>query len=110
MLRSVRGPAEHCGWDSAAFLFIGRESDVPNIPPAWNDQFVRDPDGLFTEQLASEFETDVSLPGDAVDTGYSNPDLHLWIAPSDKSGVYVDIDGAFERWPRVSGDDPILCV
>jgi hypothetical protein len=110
LLRTVRGPGEHCGWESAVFLFIGRSGQVQGIPSDWNDQFIRDPDDLFAGKLAARFEVDVEPPADAEDTGYSSSSLDLWIAHSDTSAVFVRAGGTFERWPRVRGDDPILCV
>jgi hypothetical protein len=110
LVRSVQAPAEHCGWESATFLFLGRSGPVPGVTEAMRDQYVRDPDSLFTDLLADTYSSGVELPNDAEFTGLSNGMYRVWIAPSIADAVFVESGDAFERWPRVAGDDPILCV
>jgi hypothetical protein len=109
-LHTFLGPSDHCDWNSATFLFIGRDDPVSGIPLDWYDEYVRNPDGLFTDLLADEFAVDIELPADAAFTGYSTPKLRLWIAPSISTAVFVEVGDESERWPRVEGDDPILCT
>jgi hypothetical protein len=63
--------------------------------------YVRDPEGLFTKYLSSEFRGDVDLPRQAHSTGYSRGDAQLWL---DSSGadeyVFVVRGDEVERWPR----------
>jgi hypothetical protein len=110
LLWSYQGPSEHCDWASAAFLAIGRTGDVAGVPADMNDQYVRDPDHLFVSELATAFQADAELPPGAVDTGYSNGTLELWLDPADSSSVYLRVDDTYERWPRVEGDDPLFCT
>lgn len=110
LIRSVQGPADHCGWSSAGFLFIGRGGNLDGVPAEFNDQYVRDPEGLFDGRLDADFEADLTLPADAMATGYTNGTLDLWLSQQDDGAVYVKVADTFERWPRVSGDDPILCA
>lgn len=110
MIWSVEGPGDHCEWSSAGFLFVGRGGSPDGVPPEFNDQYVRDPEGLFEGLLEAEFEAGVKLPDDAEATGYTNGTLDLWLSQQDDDAVYVKIADTFERWPRVSGDDPILCA
>jgi hypothetical protein len=110
LLWSVQGPADHCAWSSAAFLFVGREGNVRGIPSDWNDQYVRDPEGLFEGRLAAAFDPDAEPPAEVAETGYSNGALELWLASDDPLALYLRTDDGFERWPRVEGDEPILCT
>ena len=110
LVRSVQAPAEHCGWDSAIFLFLGRSGPVPGVPDAMRDQYVRDPEGLFPDLLADRYSSVVELPEDAEFTGLSNGTYRVWIAPSVADAVFVESGDAFERWPRVAGDIQIVCV
>jgi hypothetical protein len=47
------------------------------------------------------------MPVDAVDSGYRNSGLELWVADSDPAGVYLRVGDDVERWPRA--DPPIAC-
>lgn len=109
-LRSYQAPSDHCDWGSATFLFIGRDGAVAGVPEGVNDQYVRDPEGLFRDVLADRYTTDVELPEDAVYTGLSTDTFKLWIAQSLATAVIIEVDGAFEQWPRVKGDSPVLCL
>jgi len=98
----VEGP-DHCGWTSATFMHLGWP--VGSVAIAADDarQYVRDPQGLFVDQLAAPFDPDAELPADAVDTGYHRGPIELWISPSDQAeAVYlVNPDaGVVERWTR----------
>lgn len=104
---SVQGDDDHCDWGSATFLFIGRESDPPEVGGEWRGQYVRDPEGLFDG--ISGFDPDATLPPDAAPTGFSTDTAELWLAASASDAVFVKVGDGFERWPRVVGD-PIYCA
>ena len=109
-LLAMAGPREHCGWSSATFLFVGRADSVPGIPDEFYDQFVRDPEDLFSDLLADTYRSDVELPDDAVATEYISADgAKIWIAPSTTSSIFIEIDDRIEKWPRVKTDAPLLC-
>jgi hypothetical protein len=110
LLLSMPGPSGHCDWESAEFLFIGRDGAVPGIPVERNDQYIRDPERLFRSHLAAAFDADAELPADAAATGYARAGIELWLAPSDPTSVYIRSNDRFERWPRVREDHPILCA
>lgn len=65
--------------------------------------YVRDPQGTFSGFLASSYEENSALPGDAVDTGYFHGDRHLWLA-GDKQAAYVVTPQHVERWPAIVGE------
>jgi hypothetical protein len=101
-LAVTEGP-DHCGWTSATFLHLGWPVGTVATDPDRVRQYVRDPQGLFADQLVAPFEPDAALPDDAADTGYHRGPIELWISPSDRDeAVYVvnvDTD-VVERWTR----------
>jgi hypothetical protein len=85
----------HCSdWASAIFLNVddGRAG-------AWIAQFVRDPGRVvLAAQGMQPFVTGVTLPGDAVWTGWRDGDREFWLVP-DKSAAYIGSGDHWERWP-----------
>lgn len=91
--------AEHCDWESAHFLWMGRDED--------SRQYARDPDGVLgTELLTAEYDGDVRMPADAQDTGYRFDDWELWL-PDDKSIAYIRTSDGVEAWPETK--DFVAC-
>jgi hypothetical protein len=84
-VQSAKGP-EHCDWQSATFLNLGRR------------QFIGDPQGKIIAKFKVPFAATVVLPADATDTGYRLDGKSLWLA-ADGAAAYVGTPGAFERWP-----------
>ncbi|WP_406005379.1 hypothetical protein OG440_03775 [Streptomyces sp. NBC_00637] len=83
--------AEHCDWQSAHFLVMGRGED--------RRQYVRDPDGVIEENLlTSPYDGDAEMPADAHDTGYRHGERRLWLT-DDASTAYVRTSGGVEAWP-----------
>jgi hypothetical protein len=104
--------ADHCGWESAAFLTLAWPlgADVQRIGESARF-YVRDPEAV----LAASFDVPppdlaAELPPDAEPTGYHRGDWELWASPADVGeAVYlVSDDGSAERWPRV--DQAIACA
>lgn len=102
----IRG-AEHCGWESAAFLMLAWPlgSDVQRIGGESARQYVRDPNNV----LGGDFDVtppdlQAELPADAWSTGYHRGDWQLWVSDTDvDEAVYlVAAGGTVERWPRAS--------
>ncbi|WP_338702316.1 hypothetical protein V2W30_33410 [Streptomyces sp. Q6] len=95
LVESSMGP-EHCDWQSVEFLYLGRADD----PHHRGSQYFADPEGQLTDfrGLTSTYARDVTMPADAVDTGYRHDGRELWLA-HDKSVAYVRTDGRVERWP-----------
>ncbi|GCB43608.1 hypothetical protein SNL152K_893 [Streptomyces sp. NL15-2K] len=88
---SYAGP-EHCDWQSAHFLYLGRGED--------SSQYVRDPKSVFeSEMLTAPYDGDVRMPDDAHDTGYRLDDRELWLT-DDRSTAYVRTPDGVEAWPR----------
>ncbi|MEU1181426.1 hypothetical protein ABZ464_28050 [Streptomyces sp. NPDC005820] len=83
--------AEHCDWQSAHFLGMGRRED--------HRQYVRDPDGVIAQELlTSPYDGDVRMPDDAHDTGYRYRDWQLWLT-DDRTTAYVRTGEGVEAWP-----------
>lgn len=110
LLWVVQAPEEHCRWGSATFMFIGRDGELSGVPASFNHQFIRDPEGLFADNLSGPFEVLGSLPLTSIDTGYTNGAATLWLDPDDSSSVIVVLGDRIELWPRVTLDHPILCA
>ncbi len=68
--------------------------------------FVRDPEGTWAAKfLALPYEADSTLPPDAVDTGFSRGDTHLWLAADERAAYTVTGEGV-ERWPAQTIPQP----
>ncbi|MEV7343518.1 hypothetical protein [Streptomyces sp. NPDC093544] len=98
VLSSYAG-AEHCDWESAHFLGMGRDED--------SRQYARDPKGVLGSELfTAEYDGDVPMPADAHDTGYRFKDWRLWLT-DDKSTAYVRTSDGVEAWPEAK--DMVAC-
>ncbi|MFF8970098.1 hypothetical protein [Streptomyces sp. NPDC014995] len=92
--------AEHCGWQQARFLTLGRGADART--------YVRDPDGVLEPgMLDAPFDGDVRMPADAHDTGYRYRDWQLWLT-DDRATAYVRTPDGVEAWP--SAKDGVGCM
>ena len=99
VISTHNGPT-HCDWESAVFLQVGWPLGERRSPGRYR-MYVRDPDGLFREELRVPFDPEVELPRTARYTGYHRDNAELWISPADADeAVYVVRDGRAERWPR----------
>ncbi|MFE1289966.1 hypothetical protein [Streptomyces sp. NPDC058751] len=84
--------AEHCDWQSAHFLDLGRSGRL----------YARDPRGVLPPgALAAAYDGDVRMPADARDTGYRYGDWRLWLTP-DRSTAYVRTSDGVEAWPSTA--------
>lgn len=84
---SSAGP-EHCDWQSAHFLDLGR----------YGRQYVRDPHGVLPpDGPAAAYDVHVRMPADARDTGYRYGDWRLWLTP-DRSTAYMKTSEGVEAW------------
>jgi hypothetical protein len=85
----------HCSnWAGATFLNVdeGRAG-------AWIAQFIRDPERVVVAaQGMQPFATGLTLPGDAVWTGWRDREREFWLVP-DKSAAYIGSNHEWERWP-----------
>ncbi|MER6960008.1 hypothetical protein [Streptomyces sp. NPDC000618] len=92
--------AEHCDWERAHFLGMGRSKD--------HRQYVRDPDGVLpSELLTAPYDGDVTMPADARDTGYRFGDRQLWLT-DDRRTAYVRTSDGVEAWPLAK--DTVACL
>lgn len=93
---------EHCDWQSSVLLQVGKRSGLhagPNDPRV----YVRDPEGIFTEQLLTSFDDNVAMPDVAQNTGYRTDFMELWLDPSDEKAAYLRFHDHAERWPLSDG-------
>ncbi|MGW1030361.1 hypothetical protein ACWD4J_43135 [Streptomyces sp. NPDC002577] len=89
--------AEHCDWQTAHFLRVGRGENARN--------YARDPDGVLDADvmLTAPYDGDVPvMPADAYDTGYRYHGWRLWLTP-DQSAAYVRTPDGLEAWPQLKG-------
>ena len=91
--------ATHRGWEGMPFLVVTLHVRVSAM-------YARDVDGLIG--TSPSFRTDVTLPSDAIFTGWRNGDRELWAdARLDRRGVPVSIyivsSTGVERWPQGMG-------
>ncbi|MBA3779530.1 MAG: hypothetical protein H0X16_09585 [Chloroflexi bacterium] len=102
-----RGPA-HCGWESSASLDVGDPLGAEIDPFRGLREYVRDPRGIFVDRVVRPYDGGAQLPSDAVDTGYRNGRLQLWVSPSDAgNAIYILNGDVVELWPRTP--EPIAC-
>ena len=87
-ISSGPGP-EHCGWQTATFLKLNGRTYIGNPP-----------DDLVPEYIADTYAHGVSVPAEAVDTGYIRDGSHLWLA-ADRKAAYIGSEDSAERWPVV---------
>lgn len=109
-VESFAGP-EHCDWQSATFLYAEVDLDEPGTN-AERQQFLRDPEGVFSSELVVPYDGSARLPDDAVDTGLRLESIELWAQPADDApgpdAVYVVEGDSIERWPRTR--DEVACA
>ncbi|SDC07368.1 hypothetical protein [Nocardioides lianchengensis] len=85
------GP-EHCGWESMVFLYLGGRT------------YVREPQrDLWADYFTEKYAAHVTVPADAVDTGFERDGDHLWLA-ADRSRAYVGARDDAELWPATVQD------
>jgi hypothetical protein len=103
---SIAGP-RHCDWQQAVMMHVGWPLGTVSRDISHARQYIRDPRGVIDQKYRSGFQQAATLPVDAIDSGYRNSRLELWMADSDPGGVYLRAGDEVERWPRA--DPPIAC-
>jgi hypothetical protein len=104
------GP-EHCGWQSTTFMHLAWPVGSVSVRFQHERQYIRDPDGIMTNELVVAFDPDSNLPDDAVDTGYHRGPWHLWISDRESQGAVYVVNtetGVVERWGKTI--EPVLCM
>jgi hypothetical protein len=94
------GP-EHCQWQLARILSVPDGDGFRS--------YLRDPLGVMSrdQTLFDTYASGISLPADAIDSGFRSGDLELWFTPGDTAAYVVSPDGV-ERWPRY--EEAAFCV
>jgi hypothetical protein len=107
-LTTIAGPS-HCGWQSAAMVFIGWPPGTIAPTSAGSRMYIRDPQGVYSAKYRDLLVRNATLPADARPTGYRLGLIELYLSPTDQDqGLYVVAPSGAERWPRV---DPMgLCA
>ncbi|WP_371554611.1 hypothetical protein OG416_03705 [Streptomyces longwoodensis] len=91
-ISSAAGP-EHCGWQRAHFLTLGRYEDART--------YVRDSDGVLgPDMLTAPYRAGVHLPPTARDTGRRYGEQELWLT-ADPTTAYVRTPHGVEAWPAL---------
>jgi hypothetical protein len=93
-----------CGRGRVAILSIGQPVGAP-LDPLVRWEYMRDPDGeaLAANWLTAPWQERAVPPPDAVATGWTNGNVDLWVAPSDRgAAIYLVRGGTVERWPRAA--------
>lgn len=71
--------------------------------------YYRDPDNLLGQPaVRRRLDLDAQLPATAVDRGYRQGDLQLWVDPANDTLIYVVQGDVIEAWPRVDGE--VVCA
>lgn len=106
-ITTIAGP-DHCGWGSAAMMFIGWPPPRTAPTADYARQFVRDPNGVLGRRFRDDLRRGVTLPADARSTGFRHGDIEVFISPSDDAGIYLVSPRDAERWP--ASDPMTLCL
>lgn len=109
VINVIRG-ADHCGWQSVAFLHVGWPLGTEAQSSTQMRQYVRDPQGVLPPGIIPPtLELAADLPADAAPSGYVADRLELWISPSEvDQAVYLVVEDRTERWPRA--EEVIACA
>ena len=100
-LTSIAGPA-HCGWQTAAMLFVGWPPGSTSTTITQAHFYIRDPQGVFGSEYRDRLDLHATLPADARPTGHRLGSIELYVSPTDQDeAIYVVAPSGAERWPRV---------
>lgn len=100
VLMTRRPPADfHCsGWPPDVVMGTPLGARTSETTPR---VYVRDPDGYFGDaDLQQGFAALDGPPAPAVDTGYRQEGLALWMDPADDRFIYLVAPDGTERWPK----------
>lgn len=88
VISHIRG-AEHCGWQAAEFITIGRPlgTSIDEQPHEDVGRYVWNPGVIPGEAIGVTVPTE-ALP-DAYDTGYRQGDRELWLDSGDDTVLYI---------------------
>jgi hypothetical protein len=106
-ITTIAGPA-HCGWESAAMMFIGWPPPTTAPTADRARQFIRDPLAAVDPRFREQLRQGVTLPADARSTGFRHGEIEVFVSPSDDTGIYLVSRFDAERWPR--SEPKTLCA
>jgi hypothetical protein len=107
-LTTIAGP-DHCGWQTATFLFIAWPIGTVAPTAERTRQYIRDPKAVITASFRDRLRNGALLPPDARATGYRHGSIEVYASASDDNdAIYVVGPGGAERWPR--SDPMTLCA
>jgi hypothetical protein len=95
-----------CDRGQVAIFDIGRPLGQRMDPLVFRE-YVRDPADAFLANgwLTDPYDGEAQLPVDAVDTGWTNGNIDLWLSPSEEErAIYMVRGDVVERWPRAIQD------
>ena len=97
-----RGPS-HCGWESTTWLSFGWPLGTRATDSRQARTYIRDPQGVISDELRAGFQRGPGFPADVRPTGYRTGYVELWLAPSDQDRyaylVNAEDHSDAERWP-----------
>jgi hypothetical protein len=100
VVHTIRGH-EHCNWQDVIFLQLAWPPYTVHSGPITDQirQYVRDPAGKLASHVLDSYDGDVSLPSNAVATGFTRFGNKLFVDPG--GAAYVQRpSGTVERWGR----------
>jgi hypothetical protein len=92
---------EQCGISNLSLLTVGWPLGRAAVTDKDARQYVRDPGNAFADKTLATFLPSVTLPEDAIFTGYRYGMDELWVSPKTiDTAVYIVRNGVVEQWPR----------
>jgi hypothetical protein len=94
--------AEHCQWQAVEFITIGRPlgEAVDQLSPATANRYIWNPDGVIPGIAEATEISRSDLPDGAIDTGYDQFQVSMWIDPADESVLYLVSEDTAQMWIR----------
>jgi hypothetical protein len=98
---SLTAQPEQCGFSNLSLLTVGWPLGRAAVTDKDARQYVRDPGNAFADKTLGKFLPSVTLPEDAVFTGYRYGTDELWVSPETiDTTVYLVRNDVVEQWPR----------
>lgn len=102
VISHIRG-AEHCGWEEAQFITIGRplgSSVAGGLSPETANRYVWDPSGILPGGPFGTVVSRADLPSTTHDTGFRQDGAELWLDEADESVLHRVTGNQAQIWVR----------
>ena len=108
IINVITGP-DHCEWQTAVMMHVGRPLGDPAKDSTESDQYIRDPERVLPQEpLLSNLDLDARPPDEAEFTGFHTDFMELWLDREDDTAAYLVFADHVERWPNTK--DAIACA